>query len=1661
MNPTQTDDNDRSDVLRRALIEVRTAREEAAESRRRHSEPVAVVGMGCRFPGGASGVDAFWDLLVEGRSGVVEVPPDRWDLADFHDDDPDARGRMYTRHGGFVDGIRDFDAGLFGIPPREAVGIDPQHRFVLEVAWEALENAGIAPDSLKGSRTGVFVGMGGSDYERLTLSTGDVTDVDGYAATGGALNMAANRLSYALGLEGPSLVVDTACSSSLVALHLACQSLRAGECDTAIVAGVNSLLSPSTSVALSKAGMLSPEGRCKTFDAAADGYVRGEGCGVVVLRRASSVEGTHLRARALVKGSATNQDGHSSGLTVPRASAQSEVVRRALAAADVRPADVGYVEAHGTGTPLGDPIEVRALASVLGEGRDASDPVVLGSVKTNIGHLEAAAGIAGLIKTVLAVEHGHLPPHLNLTDPNPAVDWAALPVVVGTRSAPWTAERRVAGVSSFGFGGTNAHVVVESAPAGPEAPGGATQPPDTVAVKVSGRGEAAVRQSAAALAARVRAEDPADAHALAWSAGVGRADLTDRAVVVAASAGELAAGLDAVARGDSDPAVVRGRRGPGGAPRVAFVVPAAGPRLAGALAGVYGRVPAVTETVDALTEVWGAVTEPPLAALLDGADAEAALSEPAAARAAAFTAAVALGRWWESVGVRPDLVVGHGGSGYAAGVLAGALGLRDGALLTRSGAGPDEAALGGTEFTAPTADLVTETDAADTGLDPSSTAYWHHRADASMPVTEVVHAAADRGVDVVVELGHGGLLPHFLTAAPEEEPVCVPSVQTERGVRHGLVRAAARVWAAGADLDWARLNGPAPADPPVLPTYPFQRRTFWPASADPRRSLTRAADAGGPAAPGRPLLRVLRTADGRTVGEAEVSLSRVPFLAEHRVHGLLVVPGVLFLNLVLECADALFDGTPRAQDLAVSRSLVLGDDDTATVQVVLDPVEDGRARARVFSQDADGRWRSHFETVVHGDQDPTPPDGAVDEAGIAAGADAATEPVTGDFYTRAWHPEFRLGPSFRLVRAARRGERSAVGTLVQPAPDAAGVRAGVRPELLLLDACIQLVSVVALAERGFDDQPVHLGTGYERIWVGPTGDHEELECVTVLRGGDDGRIVGDLRLYGDDGSLVAEVWGAGFSPVTERTLERLAAERRAGVEAGPRRPGVPSPEALRAASGPERERLVLAHVTGVLAAILGADVSEVELDALLVDVADSLMIAELRTAVIEDLGVTLPMDVFFDDRTPASLARLVSAEIAVAAEAEAERRAEPKAATVRRTRGLSVERMTELAGLDTDIRADGAPEPVGVAPTATLLTGATGFVGAFLLAELLNRRDGDVHCLVRADDTAHASRRIEDNLRRYGIDAGARLSRVVPVVGDLAEPLLGLPEAEFTALHGRVGDIVHCGGMVKWTYPYSGLEGPNVTGTREVLRLATAGAPRPVHFISTVGVFSSEEYTADTVDETADLHESGPLVVGYAQTKWVSERMVRTAAERGLPVTVHRINTGGHSVTGAFNRLDHLSLILKGCTESGLAPHTLALMPVQPAPIDYVASAVVELAGRPENHGGTFHLANHRSMSWKEFFDSVEEFGYPLERMPLDDWRARVTGRDAGTMALLGLAPFLQDSMDHARVPFFESELTRKALSGTGVSCPPLDTGLVHTFLRAFVDAGFIHPPQK
>jgi acyl transferase domain-containing protein/acyl carrier protein len=666
------------------LIEAELPRTGAPEARRRRQsdEPIAIVGLACRFPGGADTPEDFWRLLREGRDATSEVPADRWDVDAWYDADPEAPGKMYVRAGGFLREVDRFEPQFFGISPREAESMDPQQRLLLEVAWEALERAGQDPHALRNSRTGVFVGISASEYSRLMLG-GSPAELDAYLSSGTALNVAAGRLSYTLGLQGPSMAVDTACSSSLVALHLACQSLRSGESSMALAAGVNLIFSPEVTLSACKARMLAPDGRCKTFDASANGFARAEGCGVLVLERLSEARARGHTVLAIIRGSAVNQDGPSSGLTVPNGLAQQAVIRQALRAAGVSPAEVSYLEAHGTGTSLGDPIEAEAMWSVYKDGRQGGESLWMGSVKTNLGHLESAAGLAGVAKVVMAMRNKQVPAHLHLKNPNPHIDWQGMGVKVPMELTAWepTQGRRIAGVSSFGFSGTNAHVVLEEAPPMPEAKREVERPEHVLVL--SARSAEALRAQAGRYARALGEgrEEPGD---VCFTAAVGRAHLEHRLAVVGGSTAQLRERLEAVVEGREVEGVVAGRAA-GAAPGVVFVFQEEGEPYEGMGRELYETQPVFREALDKCGEALAGVLEKPLVQVLYGPD-SALLKEEPYGRAALFAVRWAQARMWRSWGVVPRAVMGQGVGAYVAAVEEGALGLEEG--LGRAVSGP-------------------------------------------------------------------------------------------------------------------------------------------------------------------------------------------------------------------------------------------------------------------------------------------------------------------------------------------------------------------------------------------------------------------------------------------------------------------------------------------------------------------------------------------------------------------------------------------------------------------------------------------------------------------------------------------------------------------------------------------------------------------------------------------------------------------------------------------------------------------------------------------------------------------------------------------------------------------------------------------------------------
>ncbi len=674
-------------LLKDALLSIDKLQEKVRRLKEKQTEPIAVVGMGCRFPGGGDDPDAYWHILRDGVDAITEVPPDRWDIEEYFDADPDAEGKMYSRWGGFIRDIDQFDPLFFEISPKEANWMDPQQRLLLEVSWEALENAGQNPAALMSSLTGVFVGISGGDYADLAGSRMNASEL--YSGTGNAFSVASGRISYSLGLRGPCMSVDTACSSSLVATHLAIQSLRLGECDLALAGGVNLILVPEPTIIFCKGRMLSFDGHCKTFDAGADGYVRGEGCGVIVLKRLSDAQADGDRIHAVLCGSAVNQDGRSSGLTAPNGVAQEAVMRAALKNAGVDPSAVDYIEAHGTATALGDPIEMHALNAVMGQGHTQEKPLIVSSLKPNIGHLEPAAGIAGLIKAILAIDRAQIPPHPLFNTPSPHIPWDEIPIVVPTELMPWPDEgkARVAGVSSFGFSGTNAHVVLRQAPAQKKQDkSGAVERPYHVLALSAATQEAlmaSARRYETHLASR-KADAIAD---ICHTAGVGRKHLEQRLAIIGKDRHALQESIAAFTRGVEKKGVLSGSMPKAGRqPKIAFLFTGQGSQYVGMGRELYATQPFFRRQLDACDAILQPLLETSIVSVLypqDEADAAARrqLNQTAFAQPALFALEYALAQLWRSWGVEPSVVMGHSVGEYVAACIAGVFSLTDGLKL--------------------------------------------------------------------------------------------------------------------------------------------------------------------------------------------------------------------------------------------------------------------------------------------------------------------------------------------------------------------------------------------------------------------------------------------------------------------------------------------------------------------------------------------------------------------------------------------------------------------------------------------------------------------------------------------------------------------------------------------------------------------------------------------------------------------------------------------------------------------------------------------------------------------------------------------------------------------------------------------------------------------
>ncbi|MEU8652050.1 SDR family NAD(P)-dependent oxidoreductase [Streptomyces sp. NPDC048737] len=1049
--------------LRRAVGDAQALRERVRELEESAREPVAVVGVGCRFPGGVTSPEGLWEVVSEGVDAMGDFPSDRgWDVDALYDPDPGAHGKTYTRSGGFLTGLAEFDPAFFGISPREALAMDPQQRLMLETSWEALERAGIDPAVLRGSATGVFTGIYGVDYGPR-MGGGAAGEVEGFAIAGTYTSVASGRVAYVLGLEGPAVSTDTACSSSLVAVHQAVRSLRSGECTLALAGGVAAMPTPGMFVEVARQRGLSADGRCKSFAEAADGTGWGEGAGVLVLERLSDALRHGRRIWAVIRGSAINQDGASNGLTAPSGLAQQRVIRAAVADAGLSLGEVDAVEAHGTGTKLGDPIEAEALLATYGQDRDPGDPLWLGSLKSNIGHTQAAAGVGGMIKMIMAMRHGVLPRTLHVDRPTPHVDWSAGAVELLTEARQWPStpgRPRRAGVSSFGVSGTNAHLVLEEAPEGlgqapaeedaPVRPAGdpATgQAPAGVPAAVpwvlSARSAEALREQALRLRDGVAADPDLPVAGVAHALVATRSLFEHRQVVIGADRDGLLAALTAAAEGARSPAgVVRGVAKP--VARTVLVFPGQGWQWAGMGRELWESSPVFAQQMRACAQALEPWVDWSLIDTVCGGPKAADLDRIDVVQPVLFAMMVSLARVWRSLGVTPDAVIGHSQGEIAAACAAGALTLPDAArivalrsrllatstrdggmagivapehrvreLLERTGSRAVIAAVNGPYSTtvsgeaaavreliatcesegvrarwipasvpghsplmdrfedrfrdelgevAPVASPV-EFYSTVTGdlLDTAEldAAYWFRNLREPVRFEAAVRHLLGPEHSAFIEVSPHPLLTiniqEMLEATPGADGVVVGSLRRGDGGLARLYRSVAEAFVAGVAVSWEAAFPDRDGRWVELPTYAFQRQRYW---------LNTPGETTAGSTSDHPLLdAVIDLPDdaehGAVVGGGRLSLERHPWLADHVVHGAVLVPGSVLAELAVWAAHKA--GCDTVDELTLETPLVLSRTADREIRVVVD----GKRVVSVHSRGAgESDWTRNAVGVV-------------------------------------------------------------------------------------------------------------------------------------------------------------------------------------------------------------------------------------------------------------------------------------------------------------------------------------------------------------------------------------------------------------------------------------------------------------------------------------------------------------------------------------------------------------------------------------------------------------------------------------------------------------------------------------------------------------------------
>ncbi|MEN9878520.1 MAG: hypothetical protein RLZZ158_1559 [Cyanobacteriota bacterium] len=1912
-------------------------------------EKIAIVGLGCRLPG-AKHPSEYWKLLTHGLDAISEVPQNRWSMEKYYHPSPQQPGKMCTRWGGFIDQIDGFDAGFFGISPKEAERMDPQHRLVLEVAWESLEEAGINPFELDGTRSGVFLGIGNYDYGRLLILNSEL--INAYDGLGNTLCIAANRISYFLNLRGPSLVLESACSSSLVSLHYACQSLQTGESDLCLVGGVSLMLAPEPTITYSHARMMSPTGRCRTFDAGADGYVRGEGCGIIVLKRLTDALSKGDNIRAIISGSAINQDGRSNGITAPNGLAQEAVIKDALLKAGISPSQVSYVEAHGTGTSLGDPLEVEALKKVYGEARMSDNRCAIGAVKTNIGHLEAASGIAGLIKVAMMLDKRKIPGNLHLKSINPYIDLDDSGLYFPSELSNWstTNDLYCAGISSFGFGGTNVHVILESAP-NTEAytpkcfnghKGEKTTNSNQIFV-VSAKSERALQCILESYINNSNKFLNKNLRDICANAARGRAHFDRRVAIQANSSAEL---LSIISKKENQRIIRSNIQQTKKSPHIIFLFTGQGSQYLGMGMGLYETHKVFHSAINECADILNQWMNPPLIDILKGAKDTELINQTQYTQPAIFSLEYALAKLWISWGISPSLMIGHSLGEYVAATIANIFSLEDGLrLVVERGRliqslpadGAMEviqasknivakyieqysgevsiAAVNGTNncvisgdnivvgniaaqfhdlgirtksldvshafhsvkmeklkiefakltasvrYNSPQLPIVSSLLPGRTGDSMTNAEYWNKHLREPVLFHDGLNELLKIPRPLLIEIGPRptllGLASSFCAESGHDHEN-LPSLHPKRDDCDQINESLAKLYCLGAKINWQAIYPDQSYCKIELPTYPFQREKYW-------------LDIDNYHTKNNPLI------DGTLAGTLEQTYSiewvetTKPSIHANRCTNSM---DTSHLWLVIGSGGDLWAKTRKILSLGQNDIQLFNcskldkQQQSSSLRNILNQIPSGKCLNVILVAESRNNTALgnevndlfEFQSLINETLEPlielmaqAASNGMLQTNGLkltiltqtaysidpGEAINPSLSPLWG--YAKVLGLEYAeifnviidlpfevtsnildnlskllfgehaesllalrenrcLAPRLKCNKTTNNkplmlkfdakksylitGGLGAIGLQIANWLISNGATKLVligrsQPTKVQQDAinklkeaggAINYLTVNVADSKSVESMISELGLSKFPLagifhCAGSTS-YREIQDLTWLDFEEvlESKLTGtwNLHFYTSNLSLdyfvtfssIASIWGSkgqAHYAAANCFLDALSIYRQqlslpiTNINWGPwdgkgmakadfreqlSKIGIFPLASDRAFSILERmiasksSSMVVANVdwqrftpiyqikarTMLLNGLVHEEIFDSDstiissrgrtekatfLDEMLSSNDEqrfNILRQNLAVLISGVLGYEDPLfldpqaslyELGIDSLLSLDIVALIRSEIC----ADFSFLEMSKASNLNGMTGAILQLLfpndsyIPLAQSDIDLAVE-ALLPTDIehnknsetfnpgTPMGILLTGATGFLGAYLLYDLLTKTTRNIYCLVRTSDTESSRDRIILNLKHYNLLDGVDRSRIIPVAGDLTRPLLGIEPSFYEYLANCINVVYHSAAILNFVFPYSRLKHNNVYGTENIIRFSFAGTLKHLHYVSTDAVFDSSVYYDKLVKEDEFISHHEGIDLGYTQTKWVSESLVSEARRRGLLVTIYRPPLiTGHSLHGNWNTNDFTCLFLKGCVQMKSIPEINTFVTF--VPVDYVSNAIVSLSQLDNINGCNYHLNNPHQTTWKEISAWINSAGYPLKTIPYNAWEKQlIQETQANENILSPLLPFFLKKWSIFNYTFAELAVHRARLDCSNTAeelkilnivCPKIDKKLIDTYFEHFNQAGFIIRPTQ